>query len=90
MNLEEAIKKDLRQCLEEWKKAVFTLGYETAKKEIVCCKDCKHRPKRIEEDGSDGFNLDFPDVLCPCYCVDSWFSRMPADDWFCGNGERSE
>ena len=49
--------------------------------EVVRCKDCKHRP--TEE-------LDFPDGKCPCECEDSYYSRYPADDWFCPNGERRE
>lgn len=59
-------------------------------KELIRCKECRHRPKRIEEDDSDGFNLEFPDERCPCHCDDGWYNWMPADDWFCGNGERSE
>lgn len=72
-------------------KAGFADGYRVAKSEQIRCKECKHRPKRIEEDNednSDGFNLEFPDERCPCHCEDGWYNWMPADDWFCGNGER--
>ena len=57
---------------------------------IVRCKDCKHRPKRLEEVGGEGFNLEFPDYKCPCQCDDGWYNWMPDDNWFCGNGERKE
>ena len=57
--------------------------------ELVRCKDCKHRPKQIGE-GTQGFNLEFPDWECPCQCDDPWYNWMPEDDWYCGNGERKE
>lgn len=52
--------------------------------EIVRCKECKHRPSGDEEN----HNIEFPDNLCPCQCEDFWYSWIPSDDWFCGNGER--
>lgn len=58
-------------------------------KELIRCKDCRHRPTEIEEDGET--YIEFPeDSRCPCRCEDHWYNWMPADDWFCGNGERSE
>lgn len=57
---------------------------------VVRCKDCKHRPKRLEEGEDKGFNLDFPDYECPCQCEDGWYNWMPDDNWFCGNGERKK
>ena len=68
----------------------FADGYRLAKKALVTCKECKHRPKRVEEDERDGFNIEFPDDRCPCHCEDGWYNWMPADKWFCGNGERRE
>lgn len=64
-------------------------------KELVMCKDCKHRPKIDEEDvenyTASGFSLEFPDDFeCPCRCEDPYYSWMPKDDWYCGNGERKE
>lgn len=54
---------------------------------VVRCKDCKHRPTRPEE-YDDGFDLAFPDEVCPCYCDDDpFYSWYPKDDWFCPNGE---
>ena len=56
---------------------------------LVRCKDCKHRPV-LRDPGKtpEGFNLVFPDETCPGLCDDPWFSWMPADNWFCGYGER--
>lgn len=60
------------------------MRFPPAQPEIIRCKDCKHRPK-LDEDGE----LDFPPTYrCPCYCDDCYYSWMPKDDWFCGNGER--
>jgi len=53
--------------------------------ELVRCKDCKHRPT-----GEDRDDLEFPDERCPCQCEDGWYNWKPADDWYCGNGEREE
>lgn len=55
----------------------------------VCrCKDCKHRPTKPEK-YDDGFDLAFPDEICPCYCDgDPFYSWYPKDDWFCPKGER--
>ena len=55
--------------------------------EVVRCKDCKHRPT------GTGVNhdIEFPDAICPCQCYeDYWYSWMPSDDWYCGNGEKTE
>lgn len=52
---------------------------------ITRCKDCKHRPT-----GADRHDLEFPDEECPCQCEDFWYNWKPADDWFCGNGERKD
>lgn len=57
---------------------------------VVRCKDCKHRPERLEEGKGEGFNLEFPDYKCPCQCDDGWYNWMPDDNWFCGDGERKE
>lgn len=60
--------------------------------ELVRCKNCKHRPKKNEDEDEEydgwGFGLSFPDRRCPCQCDDGWYNWMPPDDWFCGNGER--
>lgn len=53
----------------------------------VRCKDCKHRPTKPEK-YDDGFDLAFPDEVCPCYCdKDPFYSWYPKDDWFCPKGE---
>lgn len=53
--------------------------------EVVRCRNCKHRPT-----GENRRNLKFPDDKCPCQCEDCWYDWKPADDWYCGNGERKE
>ena len=46
--------------------------------EIVCCKECKHRPG-YESKGCF-------DTVCPF--ADGRFRRVPDDDFFCKAGER--
>ena len=58
--------------------------------ELIRCKDCKHRPKRTGGDDQEGYNLEFPDRVCPCQCDDPWYNWMPRDGWYCGYGERKE
>lgn len=54
--------------------------------DIVKCKDCKHRPVR---DGADIFKPDTFDTICPYLCAgDSYYNRVPEDDWFCNFGEK--
>ena len=57
--------------------------------ELIRCKHCIHKPT-ITGDEGNGFDFEFPDERCPCQCDDPWYNWMPADDWFCGNGERGE
>lgn len=62
-------------------------------KELVRCKDCKHRPKEPNfETYESGFDLEFPEgSKCPCLCYgDKWYSWYPNDEWFCADGERKE
>ena len=73
--------------------------------EVVRCKDCKHRPAfRYYDDGEryvegprypetlkNGYTFMFEDETCPCVNgLDSYFSYVPKDDWFCADGERRE
>lgn len=73
--------------------------------EVVRCKDCKHRPTfRDDEDGNwyvegpkyqetlkNGLTVTLEDTRCPCVNgLDSYFSYIPEDDWFCKNGERRQ
>lgn len=60
-------------------------GMETVDAVPVRCKDCKHRPTGETRD-----DLEFPDDICPCQCEDYWYNWKPADEWFCGNGERKD
>lgn len=55
---------------------------------VVRCKDCIHRPigDPCEHDVQPSKENDY---RCPCLCEDdNWYSWIPADDWFCANGER--
>ena len=54
---------------------------------VVRCKDCIHRPY-INGEYENGFSIEFPSNVCPCQCDDGWYNWMPADDWYCANGER--
>ena len=54
---------------------------------VVRCKDCIHRPNG-DPDEHDVQPPKENDYKCPCLCEDdNWYSWIPADDWFCGNGE---
>lgn len=55
---------------------------------VIRCKDCKHRPRRIEKNGGNWFDLEFPDNRCPCQGDDGRYNWMPDDNWYCGNAER--
>jgi len=64
-------------------------------KELVRCKDCKHRPTVVEEKDSVGVMetyYEFPDdSKCPCQNTnDAYYSWCPDDDWFCADGERQD
>ena len=63
-------------------------------RELVCCKECKHRPVKEDANGENyGFNLIEPndgDERCPCLVSDGWYSWMPKDDFYCGSGEREQ
>lgn len=52
---------------------------------IVRCKDCKHRPitERWPPEGDNGN----PDMTCPAICLDSYYSWIPEDDFFCAKWE---
>ena len=58
------------------------------KGELTRCKNCKHRPI-IPDDGYDnGFDIDFPDNVCPCQCDgDHYYNWYPPDEWYCPKGE---
>lgn len=61
---------------------------------VVLCRDCKHRPVVTDESHPYGFGLACPkegayqDVTCPYLCDDGYYNRMPADGWYCADGER--
>ena len=57
---------------------------------VVLCRDCIYAPTGNQ----DGADLewpcdDFPERNpCPLKCEDRWYSRKPAPDFFCANGEK--
>ena len=59
--------------------------------EIVRCKDCIHKPRYRDPDDlikNDGFDIIFPDSICPCQCDDGWYNWMPKDNFYCACAER--
>ena len=65
---------------------IHGLDVEFETRDLVLCKNCKHRPKGT----GANHDLEFPDDVCPCQCEDDWYSWKPNDDWFCADGERKE
>ena len=63
-------------------------GNYIIKKELVLCKDCKHRPYKNPYE--DEYNLvAAPDWKCPCVVQDDeYYSYIPADDFYCASGEK--
>ena len=60
---------------------------------VVYCKDCIHRPYSTEPGKTSGFAVEAPDRECKCPCFnpdDGYYSWIPADDFFCADGERCE
>lgn len=64
------------------------------KKELILCKDCKHRPIKVGRCvegpivGKTKFDDDILDETCPFLCEDISYSRIPEDDFYCAYGER--
>ena len=68
-------------------------GNYIIKKELVLCKDCKHGPVRfgscVEGPLKDNARGDWDkDYTCPFLCDDIYYSRIPADDFYCAYGEK--
>jgi hypothetical protein len=60
-------------------------GKAAAMDELVRCKDCKHRGKKIEY----GFVAYAYESVCPLCCDDDpYYSILKDDDFFCAYGER--
>lgn len=60
----------------------------TALEEVVYCRDCIHRPfKEYSEMKAPKINR-LTDYTCPFVCVDSYYTIIPDDDFFCKNGEK--
>ena len=62
----------------------------TALEEIVYCRDCIHRPfKEYSEIHAPKIN-GLTDYTCPFVCVDSYYTRIPDDDFYCKFGEKKK
>lgn len=66
--------------------------------ELIRCKDCKHRPYMAKRKHDGRLDIYRPlaenpeyegqeDMTCPFLCYDSYYDRMPDDDFFCAYGE---
>ena len=68
-------------------------GNYIIKDELVLCKDCKHRPVEVgsciegplKDNAKDDWDRDY---TCPFLCDDCYYSRIPADDFYCASGEK--
>ena len=68
-------------------------GNYIIKKELVLCKDCKHRPVEfgssaegpLKDNAKDDWDRDY---TCPFLCDDCYYSRIPVDDFYCASGEK--
>ena len=59
--------------------------------EIIYCKDCVHRPYIEDEKVKEPKDINgYTDYTCPLCCDDSYYSRMPADDFFCAYGKKKK
>ena len=57
---------------------------------IVRCQECAHAPV-VDGQCEDGFDIKFPDEICPCQCTgDGWYNYIPDPNWFCADGERKD
>ena len=58
--------------------------------EVVRCKECIHRPI-IEFDKIKAPKIEdiYDDLTCPFLCDDTYYNRMPKDDFFCAYGDKT-
>ena len=67
---------------------------EDTPKELILCKDCKHRPIEVVKFveglivGKTKFDDDIRDETCPFFYEDLSYSRIPPDDFYCAYGEK--
>jgi len=56
--------------------------------EIVYCRDCIHRPhKEYSKVMAPKTKEGYIDYTCPYVCIDSYYTQMPEDDFYCKAGE---
>ncbi len=90
---DEAVKR-LKKFHEEWERMRDA-------RELIRCKDCKHRPHK----NKDGYIMPprvqvgvyawgepeyDDDESCPYVCEDRWYSRIPNDEQYCDRAEPKE
>ena len=57
---------------------------------VVRCRDCKHRPIRVDGEVLPRKVNGYADEVCPFICTDYYYNRKPDDDFFCKWGERKD
>lgn len=93
------IYKEVRELLEKAKKyneeqklfeKTMNNSSVTIISEITYCRDCIHRPfKEYSEIKAPKIN-GLTDYTCPFVCIDSYYTTIPDDDFYCKAGETNE
>ena len=76
-------------------------GYLEIEKELIRCKNCKHRPHedkyghivppRVQVGVYSWGEPEYDDdEICPYVCDDRWYSRIPSDEQYCDRAEPKE
>lgn len=55
--------------------------------EIVYCRDCVHRPFKDYLEIKAPKIKGLTDYTCPFVCIDSYYTTIPDDDFYCKAGE---
>lgn len=81
------IYKEVKELYEKAKEYNVKVEEES---HIVYCRDCIHRPfKEYSEIHAPKIN-GLTDYTCPFVCVDSYYTTIPDDDFYCKAGEANE
>ena len=93
---DEELLKEAIKIMENSPQEILSVGSPTVTfvPEIVYCRDCIHRP--IKKPTGQNYNLapktkdGYTDYTCPYVCIDSYYTRIPEDDFYCKFGETHE
>jgi len=93
---DEELLKEAIKIMENSPQEILSVGSPTVTfvPEIVYCRDCIHRPERNYK--YKFFFAEGPliegkeDTTCPYVCDDSYYTRIPEDDFYCKFGEAHE